>query len=431
MGENATGESDLENYKEFVGGLQNGDLRDNTRTLVELILRGMVWNREVKEIPEYTVTYKSAWSPSDDEKAAQDQAAAAAQLTRAQTAGTYVTNGIVEAEEVRRAMVRDEQFDPENILTEADIHQDWGLGGADTQQEAADSQQQNGADASGLVTDEGDCGYVAGFVVQDGKILCGRRSDGQGWCGPGGHIEPKETPGVAFRREAKEEFGIDVGNITYLGNCKGKPEEILPVQIYRVNDYAGIPVCDQEEMFTAAWFTPEQILAQEVPGGLVFDPFRRSVEEYLEQLGLTLDDFDPSKHKRDEDGKFSSMGNTTSKDESGKENCRDIRISAKEVEKLLSHLFFFYPKTARREDDTMKYKHLSYSDRQEMEKLYLQGWHMNDIAAKLGVSLATVYHERARGDTGKMDKNGRGGYSAELAQSKIYARRKELQEYKP
>ena len=60
----------------------------------------------------------------------------------------------------------------------------------------------------------------------------------------------------------------------------------------------------------------------------------------------------------------------------------------------------------------MKYKHLSYSDRQEMEKLYLQGWHMNDIAAKLGVSLATVYHERARGDTGKMDKNGRGGYSS-------------------
>lgn len=330
-GENATGESDLENYKEFVGGLQNGDLRDNTRTLVELILRGMVWNREVKEIPEYTVTYKSAWSPSDDEKAAQDQAAAAAQLTRAQTAGTYVTNGIVEAEEVRRAMVRDEQFDPENILTEADIHQDWGLGGADTQQEAADGQQQNAADASGLVTDEGDCGYVAGFVVQDGKILCGCRSDGQGWCGPGGHIEPKETPGVAFRREAKEEFGIDVGNITYLGNCKGKPEEILPVQIYRVNDYAGIPVCDQEEMFTATWFTPEQILAQEVPGGLVFDPFRRSVEEYLEQLGLTLDDFDPSKHKRDEDGKFSSMGNTTSKDESGKEN------SSKDLNDSQSH----------------------------------------------------------------------------------------------
>ena len=36
---------------------------------------------------------------------------------------------------------------------------------------------------------------------------------------------------------------------------------------------------------------------------------------------------------------------------------RDMRSSAKEVEKLLSR-FYFLPKTARREDDTMKYKHL-------------------------------------------------------------------------
>ena len=34
------------------------------------------------------------------------------------------------------------------------------------------------------------------------------------------------------------------------------------------------------------------------------------------------------------------------------------------------------------------------------------------------MSLATVYHERARGDTGQMDANGRGGYSAELAVAK-------------
>ena len=92
-GENATGEGDLENYKEAVGNIQSGDLRDNTRTLVGLILRGMVWNREIDEIPEYTITYKSAWSLSDDEKAAQDQTVAAAQLARAQTAAAYVTAG--------------------------------------------------------------------------------------------------------------------------------------------------------------------------------------------------------------------------------------------------------------------------------------------------------------------------------------------------
>lgn len=310
-GENATGESDLENYKEFVGGIQSGDLRDNTRTLVELVLRGMVWSGEIKEVPEYTVTYKSAWSPSDDEKATQDQAVAAAQLTRAQTASTYVTNGILESAEVRRALVQDEQFDPENILTETDLNQeqDWGLTDARGQIPTSGdfSQQENP-----IVTDEGDCGYVAGFVLNDGRILCGRRSDGQGWCGPGGHIEPGETPSVAFRREAKEEFNIDVGGITYLGNCKGKPDEVLPVQIYRVNAYDGVPRCDQEEMFTATWMPPEQILAQDVPGGLVFEPFRRSVEEYIDQLGLTLDDFDSSKHKRDEAGKFTSSGGSSS-----------------------------------------------------------------------------------------------------------------------
>ena len=310
-GENATGESDLENYKEFVGGIQSGDLCDNTRTLVELVLRGMVWSGEIKEVPEYTVTYKSAWSPSDDEKATQDQAVAAAQLTRAQTASTYVTNGILESAEVRRALVQDEQFDPENILTETDLNQeqDWGLTDARGQIPTSGdfSRQENP-----IVTDEGDCGYVAGFVLNDGRILCGRRSDGQGWCGPGGHIEPGETPSVAFRREAKEEFNIDVGGITYLGNCKGKPDEVLPVQIYRVNAYDGVPRCDQEEMFTATWMPPEQILAQDVPGGLVFEPFRRSVEEYIDQLGLTLDDFDSSKHKRDEAGKFTSSGGSSS-----------------------------------------------------------------------------------------------------------------------
>ena len=310
-GENATGESDLENYKEFVGGIQSGDLRDNTRTLVELVLRGMVWSGEIKEVPEYTVTYKSAWSPSDDEKATQDQAVAAAQLTRAQTASTYVTNGILEAAEVRRSLVLDEQFDPENILTETDLNQeqDWGLTDAGGQIPTSGdfSRQENP-----IVTDEGDCGYVAGFVLNDSRILCGRRSDGQGWCGPGGHIEPGETPSVAFRREAKEEFNIDVGDITYLGNCKGKPDEVLPVQIYRVNTYDGVPQCDQKEMFTATWMSPEQILAQDVPGGLVFEPFRRSVEEYFDRLGLTLDDFDPSKHKRDEAGKFTSSGGSVS-----------------------------------------------------------------------------------------------------------------------
>lgn len=334
-GENATGEGDLENYKEAVGNIQSGDLRDNTRTLVELILRGMVWNREVDEIPEYTITYKSAWSLSDDEKAAQDQTVAAAQLARAQTAAAYVTAGILETPEVRRSLAKDEQFDPENILTEEDVEQDWGLGNAAPVQTVPGNTPQNP-----LVTDENDCGYVAGFVLIGDKILCGLRSDGQGWCGPGGHIEPGETPSTAFRREAAEEFNITVGDITYLGNCAGKPDEVLQVQIYRVNDFSGQPRCDQVEMFSASLFTAEQILKQDVPGGLVFDPFRRSVEMYLDQLGLTLDDYDESKHSRDEKGRFSSTGGSsgsvekstvTKPKESGKISTEDVPASVARI----------------------------------------------------------------------------------------------------
>lgn len=336
-GENATGEGDLENYKEAVGNIQSGDLRDNTRTLVELVLRGMVWNREIDEIPEYTITYNSAWSLSDDEKATQDQAVAAAQLTRAQTTAAYVTAGILETSEVRRSLAKDEQFDPENILTEEDVEQDWGLGNINQVQTVPGNTPQNP-----LVTDENDCGYVAGFVLIGDKILCGLRSDGQGWCGPGGHIEPGETPSTAFRREAAEEFNIIVGDITYLGNCAGKPDEVLSVQIYRVNDFSGQPRCDQVEMFSASLFTAEQILKQDVPGGLVFEPFRRSVEMYLDQLGLTLDDFDESKHNRDENGRFSSTGGSSGKSEKStvtkpkesgkiKENTEDVPASVARI----------------------------------------------------------------------------------------------------
>ena len=152
-----------------MSGIQSGDLRDNTRTLVELILRGMAWNGEINEVPEYTITYKSAWSLSDDEKATQDQANAAAQLTRAQTASTYVTAGILETDEVRRSLAQDEQFDPENIITEVDVNQDWGMAAAGNPQNKIFTTGDFDRYKKNIVTDEGDCGYVAGFVLNDGK----------------------------------------------------------------------------------------------------------------------------------------------------------------------------------------------------------------------------------------------------------------------
>ena len=71
-----------------------------------------------------------------------------------------------------------------------------------------------------------------------------------------------------------------------------------------------------------------------------------------------------------------------------------------------------------------EYKHIMFADRQRIETLYLAGMMPVEIAAKIGVHHATVYNELRRGDTGEIDRNGRIGYSAELAQSRVYNRRR-------
>ncbi len=64
----------------------------------------------------------------------------------------------------------------------------------------------------------------------------------------------------------------------------------------------------------------------------------------------------------------------------------------------------------------MTNSYLKYEDRRNLEALYKSGESLTDIAAKLGVHLATIYRELTRGYTGKLDKNGRGDYNADTAQ---------------
>lgn len=66
-----------------------------------------------------------------------------------------------------------------------------------------------------------------------------------------------------------------------------------------------------------------------------------------------------------------------------------------------------------------KYRYLTYEDRQKIEKWYSDGVKPADIAEKLKVHTATVYHELSRGYTGKEDKSFRPEYSAETAQRAI------------
>ena len=71
-----------------------------------------------------------------------------------------------------------------------------------------------------------------------------------------------------------------------------------------------------------------------------------------------------------------------------------------------------------------KYKHIMLAERQQIEELYGAGMMPVEIAAKIGVHNATIYNELRRGDTGEIDHNGRLGYSAALAQSRVYNRKR-------
>ena len=180
-------------------------------------------------------------------------------------------------------MANSEEYDPENVVTAEEPEQNWGMDTpaavkVPTLQALRNAINPPANQANPLNTDEMSCGYVACIVEKDGKILCGQRSDGQGWCGPGGHIEPMETPLDAIIRETKEEFGIDLGAVKYLGNSAGKPNETLPVQIYRALNFAGEPTSDMDEMGEIGWFTPEEITSGKLPGGTVFEPFQRQIK---------------------------------------------------------------------------------------------------------------------------------------------------------
>ena len=75
-----------------------------------------------------------------------------------------------------------------------------------------------------------------------------------------------------------------------------------------------------------------------------------------------------------------------------------------------------------------EFKHITMEDRREIERLYNAGVNVPEIAQQIGVHHATIYRELRNGDTGMMDGNGRIGYSAEIAQGKIYNRRRLMQQ---
>ena len=140
------------------------------------------------------------------------------------------------------------------------------------------------------------CGVI---VMRNGKILTGTRIERAGKgriCGPGGHIEPGETPEEAAKREAMEEFGIECTDLQPLGTQDGGGRYGTSA-VFLCTAYKGTPRTDEKEMTAPEWKTVAQIKEEDA-----YPPFLQSLEllpqgeEPMKKSEFTVYKADEDKH---------------------------------------------------------------------------------------------------------------------------------------
>lgn len=115
-GLNATGESDLENYYNFVSRIQKLMLQGNLNRLLEIIAQIGINTSKLDEKPRLGIEFNPLWSLSEEQRAQVDRRIARTQLIKAQTAKVYGDLGALRPSEIRRGLAKTEEFNAEELI---------------------------------------------------------------------------------------------------------------------------------------------------------------------------------------------------------------------------------------------------------------------------------------------------------------------------
>lgn len=328
-GENSTGDSDMENYYNFVNKIQKMMLKKNMRILLDLIIKCGQRKGDIKEIPAYKVEFTPLWSLSETEQANVDAVKATTEQTKAATAQMYVDMQVLDPSEVRAGLKKSEEYTINDLLNEEDdldLADLLGIESPKDEETVTEEAQNSGDNTVGMLTSVDDktkaprgCEEATGthrdngtaqdegvgvLVITDGKVLTGIRTDGKGICGPGGHIEPGEDPETAACRETGEEFGIIPLELIPLGKTAGRPPE-LSSHVFLCTRYEQQPRADNEEMINSRFMSLAELLNGDVK---LFGPFEDSLQLLTEELDMRRDEGNSNSGNHNHKGRPGQLG---------------------------------------------------------------------------------------------------------------------------
>lgn len=304
-GENSTGESDMENYYNYVNEIQKMMLKKNMRILLDIIFKCGQRNGEIQDIPEYKVEFTPLWSLSKIDQANVDAINATTEQTKAATAQMYVDMQVLDPSEVRAGLKKSEEYTINDLLNEEDdlnIADILGINVSDDETETVTEKDQinknKGRDTENSTGEQTDAPRtynasksihndelinregVGILTVREGKILVGDRTDGKGICGPGGHIELGESTEEAAIREMVEEFGVYPLELIFLGTVGSMPPELMS-RIFLCTSFEQEPRADNKEMRNERFMSLDEISSTK---GNLFKPFEDSIRLLKEKI---------------------------------------------------------------------------------------------------------------------------------------------------